>query len=241
MVCFLVGGTIALLVEMLLFPVRARDRLVESLASSIQQISQMEASVAVGIDSPRNIDTKSVAINEDFKDAKEKAEQALSAARTFLPFCLTEPRIKGSFKGQALIYGEMIYVLFQIIDRMDNMLHLRKAYGSGVLEELNAEVLPYRRNVAASIMLTLFAVHEALTTRLPLPQFLPSSRVAQLRYISRVRELLLERATKSAYTSGAQTPASTDDGTAPFHTHIIKSMTRHSFMSWNASSAGISK
>lgn len=239
MVCFLVGGTIALLVEMLLFPVRARDRLVESLASSIQQISQMEASVAVGIDSPRNIDTKSVAINEDFKDAKEKAEQALSAARTFLPFCLTEPRIKGSFKGQALIYGEMIYVLFQIIDRMDNMLHLRKAYGSGVLEELNAEVLPYRRNVAASIMLTLFAVHEALTTRLPLPQFLPSSRVAQLRYISRVRELLLERATKSAYTSGAQTPASTDDGTAPFHTHIIKSMTRHSFMSWNASSAGI--
>ncbi|KAI1481990.1 hypothetical protein F4774DRAFT_350989 [Daldinia eschscholtzii] len=239
MVCFLVGGTIALLVEMFLFPVRARDRLVESLASSIQQISQMEASIAVGIDSPRNIDIKSSALNENFKDAKEKAEQALAAARTFLPFCLTEPRIKGSFNGQALIYGEMIYVLFQIIDRMDNMLHIRKAYGSSVLEELNTEVLPYRRNVAASIMLTLFAVHEALTTRLPLPQFLPSSRVAQLRYISRVRELLLERDTRSAHNSGIQTPVSPASGSIPFQAHVLKSMTRQSFLAWNASSAGI--
>ncbi|KAI8964374.1 hypothetical protein F5Y11DRAFT_316129 [Daldinia sp. FL1419] len=239
MVCFLIGGTIALLVEMFLFPVRARDRLVESLASSIQQISQMEASIAVGIDSPRNIDIKSNALDENFKDAKEKAEQALVAARTFLPFCFTEPRIKGSFNGQALIYGEMIYVLFQIIDRMDNMLHIRKAYGSSVLEELNAEVLPYRRNVAASITLTLFAVHEALTTRLPLPQFLPSSRVAQLRYISRVRELLLERDTKSAYNSGVQTPVTPASGSIPLQAHVLKSMTRKGFLAWNASSAGV--
>ncbi|KAI1416785.1 hypothetical protein F5Y13DRAFT_153064 [Hypoxylon sp. FL1857] len=239
MVCFLVGGTVALFIEMFFFPVRARDRLVESLASTIQQISQMEGSLAVGIDWPKNIDIRSNAINENFKDAREKAEQALSAARTFLPFCLTEPRIKGSFKGQALIYNEMIYVLFQIIDRMDNMLHIRKAYGSSVLEEFNAEVMPYRRNVAASIMLTLFAVSEALTTRLPLPQFLPSSRVAQLRYISRVRELLLERSSKSAYNSGTHTPATTNGGSIPLQPHVLKSMTRQSFLSWNASSAGM--
>ncbi|OTB06416.1 hypothetical protein M426DRAFT_72217 [Hypoxylon sp. CI-4A] len=239
MVCFLIGGTVALLVEMFLFPVRARDRLVESLASTIQQISQMEGSVAVGIDSPKNIDIRSNAHSENFKDAKEKAEQALSAARTFLPFCLTEPRMKGSFKGQALIYGEMIYVLFQIIDRMDNMLHLRKAYGSSVLEELNADVVAYRRNVAASMMLTLFAVSEALTTRLPLPQFLPSSRVAQLRYISRVRELLLERSSKSAFNTGTHSPATTYRGSIPLQPHDLKLMTRKSFLSWNASSAGM--
>ncbi|KAI0889116.1 uncharacterized protein GGS22DRAFT_67535 [Annulohypoxylon maeteangense] len=239
MVCFLVGGTIALLVEMFLFPVRARDRLVESLASTIQQISQMESSVAVGIDSPQNVDIKSHALSDNFKDAMEKAEEALTAARTFLPFCLTEPRMKGSFKGQALIYGEMIYVLFQIIDRMDNMLHLRKAYGSSVIEELNADVLPYRRNVAASMMLTLFAVSEALTTRLPLPQFLPSSRVAQLRYISRVRELLLGGIVKSAYNSGTHSPATTTGGSIPLQPHVLKSMTRQSFLSWNASSAGM--
>ncbi|KAI1770718.1 hypothetical protein F4818DRAFT_251447 [Hypoxylon cercidicola] len=239
MVCFVVGGTVALIIEMFLFPVRARDRLVESLASTIQQISQMEGAVAIGIDSPQDIDIKSHALNESFKDAKGKAEQALTAARTFLPFCLTEPRMKGSFKGQALIYGEMIYVLFQIIDRMDNLLHIRRAYGSSVIEELNAEVLSYRRNVAASITLTLFAVHEALTTRLPLPQFLPSSRVAQLRYISRVRELLIARDAESRPATGAQSPASIGGGSIPLQAHVLKSMTRQNFLSWNAGSAGV--
>ncbi|KAI4869646.1 hypothetical protein F4820DRAFT_406436 [Hypoxylon rubiginosum] len=239
MICFVVGGTAALFIEMFLFPVRARDRLVESLASSIQQISQMEGAIAIGIDSPQDVDINSNALNESFKDAKEKAEQALTAARTFLPFCLTEPRIKGSFKGQALIYGEMIYVLFQIIDRMDNMLHMRRAYGSSVIEELNVEVLAYRRNVAASITLTLFAVHEALTTRLPLPQFLPSSRVAQLRYITRVRELMIGDAADSRPGTGAQTPASIGGGSIPLQAHVLKSMTRQNFLSWNAGSAGV--
>ncbi|KAI8629458.1 hypothetical protein F5Y19DRAFT_82868 [Xylariaceae sp. FL1651] len=242
MICFLIGGTVALLLEIALFPVRARDRLVESLASSIEQISIMESSVAVGVDSPSNIDVRSHASNATFKSAKEKAEQALSAARTFLPFCLTEPRLKGSFRGQVLIYGEMIYVLFQIIERMDNMLHIRKLYGSSVLEELQAEVLPYRRNVAGSVALTLFAVHEALTTRLPLPQFLPSSRVAQLRFIARVRELLLEPGSNAASRSGAEIPAATmspQGCSAASNTEALESMTRRNFLAWSATSAGM--
>ncbi|KAK7755537.1 hypothetical protein SLS62_002471 [Diatrype stigma] len=239
MVCFLIGGTVALLVELCLFPVRARDRMVESLASSIQQISQMEASVAVAIDAPVRVDIKSHALNENFRRAKGKAEQALAAARTFLRSCFTEPRLKGSFKGQSIVYGEMIYVLFQIIERMDNVLYLREAYGSSILEELNAEVLPYRRNVAASITITLFAVHEALTTRLPLPQFLPSSRVAQLRYISRVRELLLEKANPGFGSgSGSGTASGKSTPPPPLSSYFLKSMTKQSFLSWNAASAG---
>ncbi|ORY62904.1 uncharacterized protein BCR38DRAFT_458185 [Pseudomassariella vexata] len=231
LVCFLIGGTVALLVEMTLFPVRARDRLVESLASGIQQISNMEASVAVGIDSPKTFDINSYIVHTSFIHAKEKAEAALGAARTFAPFTLTEPRLKGSFKGQALIYNEIIYVLFQIIDRMDNIMHMRKTYGSSVLEELHEEVLPYRRNVAASITLTLFAVHEALTTRLPLPQFLPSSRVAQLRYIAR-----------SAPGSRAASFMSTKDlrrGSVPIQAHMLKSFTKQNLLSWNAGAAGM--
>ncbi|ETS82366.1 hypothetical protein PFICI_04242 [Pestalotiopsis fici W106-1] len=241
MTCFLVGGTTALIVEMVLFPVRARDRLVESLASAIKQISNMESSVAVGIETPCAVDLRSEALKNRFKRSKGKAESALAAAQTFLPFTLTEPRLKGSFRGQAMIYNEIIYVLHQIVDRMDHVLHLREAYGSAVLEELNEFVLPYRRNMAASITLTLFAVHEALTTRLPLPQFLPSSRVAHLRYVTRVRELMLER-NRSAPPSR---PASIHPGRhsrrssmAP-EAHVLKSVTKQKFLSWNAGSAGL--
>ncbi|KAI1166549.1 hypothetical protein F5B18DRAFT_606189 [Nemania serpens] len=236
LVCFLAGGMVALLVEMVLYPVRARDRLVESLVSSISQISIMESSVAEGIDSPNTIDTKSQAPGKKFKNAKEKAERALDAARTFLPFCLTEPRIKGNFRGQTLVYSEMIYVLFQIIERMDNMLHIRKLFGSSVLEELHQEILPYRRNVAGCVTLTLFVVQEALTTKLPLPQFLPSSRVAQLRIVARVRELLLARGQDTAAqveTLPQEGPSTAVDDKAP------KFAAGQAYLAWRASSAGM--
>lgn len=232
LVCFLAGGMVALLVEMTLYPVRARDRLVESLVSSISQISIMESSVAEGIDSPNTIDTESQAPGAEFKNAKEKAEGALDAARTFLPFCLTEPRIKGNFKGQTLVYSEMIYVLFQIIERMDNMLHIRKLFGSGVLEELHQEILPYRRNVAGCVTLTLFVVQEALITKLPLPQFLPSSRVAQLRVVARVRELLLARE-HQIETAPQQGPSTASDDKTP------KFAAGQAYLAWRASSAGM--
>ncbi|KAJ2988403.1 hypothetical protein NUW58_g3994 [Xylaria curta] len=242
LVCFLVGGTVALAIEMFLFPVRARDRLVESLVSSISQVSIMESSVAAGVDSPNAIDTKSQVLNANFKNAKEKAEQALDAARTFLPFCLTEPRLKGNFGGQALVYGEMIYVLFQIIERMDNMLHIRKLFGRGVLEELHDDILPYRRNVAGCVTLTLFIVQEALTTRLPLPQYLPSSRVAQLRSVARVRELLVEREKGTRARTAIQTPTgmmSLGGPSTAANDTTPNLITRQAFLAWKASSAGM--
>ena len=237
LVCFLVGGVVALIIEITLLPVRARDRLVELLVSSISQISVMESAVAIGVDSPQPFDLKQESLNERFDRAKKKAEQELDAARAFLPFCLTEPRIKGSFQGHALIYNEMIYVLFQIIERMDNMVHIRNLFGRSVLEELREEILPYRRNVAGCVSLTLFVVQEALTTRLPIPQYLPSSRVAQLRSVARIRELLVARGhdhTKTHATGTTQVGSSTAiDDTMP------RSVTRLDFLAWKASSTGM--
>ncbi|KAI3332019.1 hypothetical protein HD806DRAFT_546290 [Xylariaceae sp. AK1471] len=244
LVSFLIGGAVAVTVEMVIFPVRARDRLVESLASALTQISIMESFVAMGVDSPSAVDIKSHALNAHFKGAKEKAEQALDAAQTFLPFSLTEPRIESGYKGQALVYGEMIHVLFQIIERMENMLHIRKLYGNSVLEELHTEMLPYRRSVVGCVTLALFAVQEALTLRLPLPQFLPSSHVAQLRYVAHVRELLYARRQGAVAESapGTSTRTSTNmsqkGSSAVTDTENLKSMTRQN-LAWKASSAGM--
>jgi hypothetical protein len=225
---FLIGGVVALIVEVVLFPVKARDRLVESLASSISQIIEMEGCLAYGIETEANVDVHSQGVTQRFEHAKGKAQGALTAAETFLPFCANEPRIKGSFKGLALVYAEILYVLHAIVDRMDNMLHLRHEYGSGVLEELNAQVFAYHRNVAGSINLILFAVHEALTTKLPLPQFLPSARLAHLRMVNRVREIVLENGPSDLQ----DTPRS------EVEMAMIKRVVRQKFQSWNAASAG---
>ncbi|KAI9645618.1 hypothetical protein NHQ30_006360 [Ciborinia camelliae] len=230
LIAFFIGGVVALIVEVVLFPVKARDRLVESLACSIRQITEMEACLAYGIETEiNNVDVHSPVVVSRFSIAKGKAEAALTAAEAFLPFCANEPRLKGSFAPHALIYGEILYVLHAIVDRMENMLILRHEYGSGVLEELNAQVYPYRRNVAGSMTLILFAVHEALTTKLPLPQFLPSARLAHLRMVNRVREVVLS-------SSGHLKESSHER--SDIEISMVKRFVRQKFLSWNAASAG---
>ena len=231
LIAFLIGGAVALIVEVVLFPVRARDRLVESLAASMRQIGKMEGCLAYGIETETNIDPQSAAVFERFWRAKGKAEGALAAAQTFLPFCATEPRLKGSFKGMALIYAEILYVLHSIVDRMDNMLYIRQEYGSGVLEELNAEVYPYRRNIAGAITLNLFAVREALITKLPLPQFFPSARLAHLRMVNRVREVMTFRIPSTI-------DHNQDSGRSEMELTMVKRVVRQKYLSWNAASAG---
>lgn len=225
-IAFIIGGTVALIVEVVLLPVKARTRLVESLAAALEQINEMEKCIAAGIEEGVKIDVFAAANVVRFENANGKANAALAGAETFLPFCSNEPRIKGSFEGPALIYAEVLFVLHQIVDRMDNMLQLRTAYGSGPLEELNAEIYPYRRNVAGSITLTLFAIHGALTTKLPLPQFLPSARIAHLRMINRVREVVLEKVGAEGHDSHKITAKL-----------ARQRAVRRKYMSWNAASA----
>jgi hypothetical protein len=237
LVAFIVGGSVALLIELFLYPVRARECLVEAVSSCIKQIINMQAAVAVGIDDPIHLKVRNPQLHKRFSRARDKAQSALSAAETFLPFCLSEPRLKGNFKRLAPIYREITYVLHHIIDRMDNLLQLRKEYGNSVLEDLNSLVYAYRRNVEGSITVSLFAVDEALTTRLPLPQFLPSSRHAQLMLVHRVRQIMLSKnasgvaAHETSADMGVAAPGDLDEQTA-------KVLTQHRFLSWNASAAG---
>jgi uncharacterized membrane protein YgaE (UPF0421/DUF939 family) len=237
-IAFLIGGFVALIVEFILFPVKARDRLVESLASSIRHISDMEACVAYGVETETNVDVRSPEIIERFETAKSKAQSALTAAETFLPFCSQEPRLKGSFTGLALVYTEILYVLHQIVDKMDNMLQLRTEYGSSVLEELNVQVYPYRRNLAGSVTLVLFAVHEALTTKLPLPQFLPSARLAHLRMINRVRNVVLNKGSRPNKGSTIKQDRHHDTPRSQMELSLVKRIVQRKFLSWNAASGG---
>ncbi|KAG6167669.1 hypothetical protein E4U35_003954 [Claviceps purpurea] len=241
LVAFLVGGVVAIAVEALILPVRARDRLVESLSVSVRQIQRMQAAVAVGIDDPHRTKFRSRKLFDRFSHCRDKAQAALGAAQTILPFCLTEPRLKGSFRPLAPTYKQIIYTLQQIADQMDNMIQLRRAYGSSVLEDLNPQVHTFRRNVAASITLILFSVNEALTTWLPLPQFLPSARLAELRLINRIRDILTAQSSTGFRTKddGTKLKLEYPGGKPLFVTEeTADRITQQKFLSWNATTAG---
>lgn len=257
LVAFLIGGFAAILVELFLYPVRARDRLIESLSSTIRELGSMQGALAIGVDAPSNLVVHSPALYKGFRSSRNRAQAALGAAQTFLPFCLSEPRLKGDFKALVPVYSEIIFVLQQIIDKMDTVLALRDNYGSSVLEDLNPLVYAYRRNVAGGMALTLFAVNEALTTRLPLPQFLPSNRTAKLRLINRVRELVARQEARSrppsrmSRASGEHVrpvsehltvPGQGQQDEEPGYASSVHSEAqiaeRHKVLAWNASTAG---
>ena len=82
----MIGGVVALIVEMVLLPVKARTRLVESIAAVLRQISEMENVIATGIEEGLNLEAFAIRKIARFEHASEKAKGALSAAETFRKF-----------------------------------------------------------------------------------------------------------------------------------------------------------
>lgn len=79
----MIGGSVALIVEMVLLPVKARTRLVEALGAALVHISDMEKSIAFGIESGANIDVYSAEVYLRFESSSAKANGALTAADMF--------------------------------------------------------------------------------------------------------------------------------------------------------------
>ncbi|KAL8960319.1 MAG: hypothetical protein Q9193_002963 [Seirophora villosa] len=208
---FFIGGVVALGVEVGFLPVKARTRLVESLASTIRRVREMEICICTGIEGGGNPNISDPKLVKRFERASRKANTDLAAAETFFRNQGSKARLK------------ILFVLHQIVDRMDNMLQLRTAYGSGPLEEFNAQLYSYRRNLAGTITLTLFAVETSLITKASLPQFFPSARLSHLRMINRVRAVVQQ--------------AVEQDPDAKASDAVRKRAVRRKYMAWNAASA----
>lgn len=79
----MIGGAVALIIEVVLLPVKARTRMVESLVTSLRQITKMENCIALGIEEGSNFDVFNSEVLARFEHASGKASNALGAAETF--------------------------------------------------------------------------------------------------------------------------------------------------------------
>ena len=82
-IAFMIGGFVALIVEMVLLPVKARTRLVESIAAALRHISEMENGIAAGIEEGVNLKIFAADRVARCEHASGKANRALSAAEVF--------------------------------------------------------------------------------------------------------------------------------------------------------------
>lgn len=79
----MIGGIVALIVEMVLLPVKARTRLVESIAAALRQISEMENAIAAGIEEGVNLTGFGPDRVARCEHASGKVNRALDAAEVF--------------------------------------------------------------------------------------------------------------------------------------------------------------
>ena len=79
----MIGGVLAIGVEMILLPVKARTRMVDSLADALRHVNEMENCIAAGIEEGKNFDVYNTDRVLRFEHASRKANGALSAAETF--------------------------------------------------------------------------------------------------------------------------------------------------------------
>lgn len=96
-----------MIVQLGIYPIKARERLKESLASAIVQINKMESLIAVGVDETTNIKDINPELFKNFDKSRKAATKYLADAATFLSFTGQEPRLKGEFSNQAVIYKEV--------------------------------------------------------------------------------------------------------------------------------------
>lgn len=187
------GGGIALIVQVLFFPTKARDQLNEEIAFVCGCITEMELLYASGLEGESAVKSMTDARYEKFTKISQSAKSALARANAYKGLTRQEPRLKGEYAELENVFTQIIFVQRQIVDRMDNVALLRKQYGSGVIEELNDVVYPYRRQVVGGLTCLMRAMQEAFLTKTPLPQFLPSARIAHRRLINMVGRALHNR------------------------------------------------
>ena len=79
----MIGGVLAIAVEMVLLPVKASTRMVESLADALHYVNEMENCIAAGIEEGKNLDVYNADRVLRFEHASTRANGALGAAETF--------------------------------------------------------------------------------------------------------------------------------------------------------------
>lgn len=193
-VTIIIGGSAATLVNAIIFPQKARVILVDQIICALKYCQLIQLQLAIGL-TTQAYQIPSMVKNEKLFDKyHKKARAALLTAESLISVAKQEPRLKGSFDMHAEIYGEIIFVLNQILDRSNNIKFLRQQYGSAVLDELRPHTYIYRREVTGSIVSLLRTVEQALFSKDPIPQYLPSPRISHIRVINAVRQQLFIKA-----------------------------------------------
>lgn len=134
-----IGGSAALLVQITIYPIKARVELVKNITQAIQYCEYLEGCISQGIEKADVDDIPGFyqRAYDRINYYSRKAKKALINADIYLELTHREPRLKGSFQDLQKVYAEINFVLRQMIEKFQNISFLRSQYGTAVVDELN--------------------------------------------------------------------------------------------------------
>ncbi|OLL25685.1 putative membrane protein [Neolecta irregularis DAH-3] len=178
------GGLFSILLHFFLFPVRARDKLIAEIGHCLSNICKMEDFL---ISSLMERDGSFTPVGlRPYNSANKKAIMSLTKASALLIATRTEPRVKAPFPSKE--FEQIVYTLRKIIENFDNIIQFRLSYRLPSNDASRILLMAERKEVAGCVILSLYVSREALLTKIPLPQWLPSVRTSHQRLLEGVRQ-----------------------------------------------------
>ncbi|KAL6947337.1 hypothetical protein ACO0QE_002220 [Hanseniaspora vineae] len=191
--CFAVatGAPVALVTQLVFFPIQARDCLNEELSFVCGCLSQMILLLETGLenDSSSSMNFTSEKYHR-FATLSSAAKAALKRANEYKGLTRQEPRIKGEYINIEQAQTDIIQLMKEIVERLDNIGNVTIHFGSDMLKDVNKDLHAYRRQGVASLLSVIRALGESYLNKTPLPPFLPSARICHRRFVNRIKEVM---------------------------------------------------
>ncbi|EEB06939.2 hypothetical protein SJAG_02011 [Schizosaccharomyces japonicus yFS275] len=193
----MVGITMAVIVNILIFPYVARSRLINELGNASRQLFELYSTLSENM-----LGNRHYADPELCEQIEQRIQRSLSSARSLLALTGMEFRLKGPFPIH--LFASLIGRLERLGNRLLVLNTVRSHFNLGLYHEIVEQVLLYRKDLIATIALTIYILTHSITQKAPVPYFVPSCRNAHFN----LREAILKNLLSKVESNSQQQSAS---------------------------------
>ncbi|CAD6900590.1 unnamed protein product [Tilletia controversa] len=197
-----IGIIFALLINLLLWPFHARVQLVLHIARATGRLQRLYLSLSRQMLNTDQVTTRHT--RKAFERLERSILKTLAQSRSLIALMSLEVSLAPK---PTVLLGKIINHLARIADLLVGLRLCREHAMKGKLHaHLVLNVLENRTELISAILISFFAVGASVRNRTPLPQFLPSARVALEELTTSLHEQLSQHDSRGAATAGTSTP-----------------------------------
>ncbi|EPY50216.1 hypothetical protein SPOG_00977 [Schizosaccharomyces cryophilus OY26] len=201
----IVGIGMAIVVNTVLFPYLARRVLIKEIGIACQLNLKLYNTMSEYMLSSTHHASASLC-----EDMENEIIYHLLKANDLLMLTNMEFRLKGPFPNK--LFQQLIDKLGNMAGRLVVLNKVRARFGPYLYQEVVENVIRYRKNLIASISLTMYILSHSIIAKSPVPYFLPSSRNA---HWNLRQAIMKDIQIKSGYSNESQQEGLVSDESSP--------------------------